>query len=601
MSEKINIVISAQTNSAIKGLDKVTQATRRTGNSVVAAQKRLKSFSGETTRATLMTRKFAMGGLQQAGYQIGDYAVQVANGTSKMQAFGQQAPQLLQIFGPLGAVAGAAVAIFAAFGVALQKSGKEVQNLGSALGVLQEPLSSIVDSVKGLRDIFGNVMPFIAQNIDTALIAAGLFAGYMATKFIYSMVAAKVSVLALNTSFSSLVLSFGRITKSVGAASKASSAFSVVMYGLGRSVAVVKKLLMRFAPVALLVGVAKLVQMFLQLKKGAGGFGIALGLLSDVVVEFFSNFGLRIQKLSNTWTAFAGGIKIRFFQAILYISRQFDTFVDSAIAKWNSTIGSKAEALKLNVGFNISDQLREGIRDVTAEVDAANAKISEIDNSIDGASPALAKLVAAFKAGKTEVDIFGDSVSNAAEKGANAVKKNMLPAVSRTKSLMESVSSSMENGFMSMVDGTKSVKDAFKSMAYEIIKELYRIFVVKRIVGMVTDTWSGLGSVGAPTMTPAAAPSLDGGGYTGSGARSGGLDGKGGFMAMLHPRETVIDHTKGQGSGGVVVNQTINVSTGVQQTVRTEIRTLMPQIAAASKAAVMDAKRRGGSYGKAMA
>lgn len=43
--------------------------------------------------------------------------------------------------------------------------------------------------------------------------------------------------------------------------------------------------------------------------------------------------------------------------------------------------------------------------------------------------------------------------------------------------------------------------------------------------------------------------SFDGGGDTGSGPRSGGLDGKGGFLAMLHPQETVIDHTK-QSAGG---------------------------------------------------
>lgn len=40
--------------------------------------------------------------------------------------------------------------------------------------------------------------------------------------------------------------------------------------------------------------------------------------------------------------------------------------------------------------------------------------------------------------------------------------------------------------------------------------------------------------------------SFDGGGYTGSGARLGGMDGKGGFLAMLHPNETVIDHHRGQ-------------------------------------------------------
>ncbi|AIM40784.1 tail length tape measure protein [Idiomarinaceae phage Phi1M2-2] len=39
-------------------------------------------------------------------------------------------------------------------------------------------------------------------------------------------------------------------------------------------------------------------------------------------------------------------------------------------------------------------------------------------------------------------------------------------------------------------------------------------------------------------------PSFDGGGFTGRGARSGGVDGRGGFPAILHPNETVIDHTK---------------------------------------------------------
>ena len=46
--------------------------------------------------------------------------------------------------------------------------------------------------------------------------------------------------------------------------------------------------------------------------------------------------------------------------------------------------------------------------------------------------------------------------------------------------------------------------------------------------------------------------------------------------------------------------QNLSVTTGVQQTVRAEIMTLMPQIANAAKAAVADAKLRGGSYASAM-
>jgi hypothetical protein len=53
------------------------------------------------------------------------------------------------------------------------------------------------------------------------------------------------------------------------------------------------------------------------------------------------------------------------------------------------------------------------------------------------------------------------------------------------------------------------------------------------------------------------------------------------------------------GGDGVTINQTINVTTGVQQTVRNEIKTMLPQIAESAKAAVVDSKRRGGSYGRA--
>ena len=137
--------------------------------------------------------------------------------------------------------------------------------------------------------------------------------------------------------------------------------------------------------------------------------------------------------------------------------------------------------------------------------------------------------------------------------------------------------------------------------------------------------------------------SFDGGGFTGSGSRSGGVDGKGGFHAILHPQETVIDHTKpnipsiasklpsfegGGYTGGVmpnnsvtnnidnstnttsstnknekteqqvIVNQTINVTTGVQSTVRAEIANLMPQISEAAQNAVLEARMRGGQYSK---
>jgi len=160
---------------------------------------------------------------------------------------------------------------------------------------------------------------------------------------------------------------------------------------------------------------------------------------------------------------------------------------------------------------------------------------------------------------------------------------------------------SLENSLMSLAEGTLTVQDAFKSMAVSVIKELYRVLVVQQIVNGAMGMFgyqrmAGGGFGKASTVAPTVG--FAGGGYTGSGSRSGGVDGRGGFHAILHPQETVVDHTKGQNLG-TTINQTINVSTGVQQTVRTEIIQLMPKIAETTKLAVLDAKRRGGSFSAA--
>lgn len=175
------------------------------------------------------------------------------------------------------------------------------------------------------------------------------------------------------------------------------------------------------------------------------------------------------------------------------------------------------------------------------------------------------------------------------------------------KSLSEETADVTVKGFKSMEDAlvefTMTGKLNFKDMARSIIADLVRIQIRQSMLSML-PTGNIFGSLFGGGGTPAPVEdhsifkaSMAGGGYTGMGARSGGIDGKGGFPAILHPNETVIDHAQGQ-SGGIVVNQSINISTGVAQTVRTEIASLMPQIAEASKSAVLDARRRGGSFAK---
>jgi len=172
------------------------------------------------------------------------------------------------------------------------------------------------------------------------------------------------------------------------------------------------------------------------------------------------------------------------------------------------------------------------------------------------------------------------------------------------ESTMNMVENSMESAFMSMVDGTSSAKDAFKSMAAQIIKELYRVLVVQQMVNAISGFITG-GSDVTSSPRPVSSPFRASGGSVSAGQS---------YVTGEHGRELFVPKTDGRilsaaqtsnaarsGGDGVTVNQTINVSTGVQQTVRTEIKTLMPQIAEAAKGAVVDAKRRGGSYGRSFA
>jgi hypothetical protein len=70
---------------------------------------------------------------------------------------------------------------------------------------------------------------------------------------------------------------------------------------------------------------------------------------------------------------------------------------------------------------------------------------------------------------------------------------------------------------------------------------------------------------------------------------------------MFVPNQSgaIIPNNK-MGGSGVTINQTINISTGVAQTVRAEVANMMPQIAAAAKGAVADARQRGGGYSQAL-
>jgi hypothetical protein len=187
-------------------------------------------------------------------------------------------------------------------------------------------------------------------------------------------------------------------------------------------------------------------------------------------------------------------------------------------------------------------------------------------------------------------------------------------AKAKQKEVGDLISSSMENAFMSIVDGTKSVKDAFKSMASSIISELYRIFVVKKIVGGITGFlgFADGGVFSGGSVVPSAKGNIFSGGNVVPFANGGVVSspmtfpmtgGKTGLMGEAGP-EAIMPLKRGKGgklgvvaenNGNVVINQSFNFSANGDESVKKIIAQAAPQIAQMTKTSIINDRRRGGS------
>ena len=181
------------------------------------------------------------------------------------------------------------------------------------------------------------------------------------------------------------------------------------------------------------------------------------------------------------------------------------------------------------------------------------------------------------------------------------------------KEVADTIANEMGNALMSMVDGTKSVKDAFRDMANDIIKELYRIYVVKQITGMI----SGAIAPNVPTFTPSENGNVFSNGnlvpYANGGVVGGPTtfpmnDGRTGLMGEAGP-EAIMPLKRGKngklgvqaegGSGDVIIHQNFNFTANGDESVKKIIAQQAPAIANMTKKQILDDRRRGGQMKQA--
>ena len=266
------------------------------------------------------------------------------------------------------------------------------------------------------------------------------------------------------------------------------------------------------------------------------------------------------------------------------VGKRLRLFAKNAIIQFHDARASVLEfilAVKESMNLDTSGTLK-ALNDSIIAIEDATEAAFKLDNELKKPFAGIKNLQQELS-NMTTIDLFSyfKKVGKTGEDALDKIK-------TKTETISDMIGKKFGDAFMSLADGTKSAKDAFRLMARDIIGELFRIFVVKKITGFISGAISqsfpsfgnietrGMGgpvSAGRPYMVGEAGPEL----------------------IIPNRSGNVIPNNK-LGGDTVVVNQSINVTTGVQQTMRAEILGLMPQIQEASKAAVLDAKRRGGSF-----
>ena len=563
---------------------------------------------------------------QQAGYQVGDFAVQVQSGTNVAVAFGQQMSQLLGFFGAGGALAGAGIAIATAFVAPLMRAKEEVESLTETtkksiddiekklretrLGVspeeigfidrLSEAQSQYEEALENYNDIRELVMAnpeYTKQDIADALFDdlkamqdARREAGLAQTA--YDNFLSKRAQLLGGADISAFGgigdarYSSEAIAKSEQRAKAREQAVADYRRSLDQAMAnEYEQMQDRLKQVRLQNAKDEQKALEDQAQAELRLYEQNLAYEKQMALDAYAELGDAAEDLGKRLgISFAEAIEI-IKQAKAEATVGLDAFGGAGAFKYSSPTSFDPNKGKKK-GVKASDVVGDMLKQVRHQT-----KLMDLTESQQRKEEILFEL--------READVkMSDKRIEALIAESEALYK-ATKAEEKRQEQIEKFSGHIENAFMAIVDGSQSVESAFKSLMRNIILDIYQQMVAQRAASTIMSFlgFANGGAFSGGKVTPFASGGVVNGPTLFPMSNGMGLMGESGPEAIM-PLKRGKDGKLGVEGGGTTIVQNINVSTGVQQTVRTEIKSLMPQIAESAKAAVVDAKRRGGSYGR---
>jgi hypothetical protein len=532
-----------QLDAAIEGISKgsvrATNATQTLSKTQSSAAIAAQNLANAQRMSGKETNRFGMYA-QQVGYQVGDFLVQVQSGTSALVAFGQQGTQLA---GLLPGIYGALIGIGLSLTTALLSMGSATTELSFNFAKLWEDVKSAFEPMaplfKAIGSVFKTVGSLIVDAINLIINSFAVLVNVVASipeAFSVALDRAEMRIEQFSASVNSFVYSISANWQRMMDTISGSATPGFLSTVPGEKPATAVEDFEYLSQTA----TTQARQLGRVLEKGPG----ATSVLGDSITNT-PNIDLRDYLSRGAKTSGGGG--------------GGKDATESALDKLREQLALEKELIGTSESY-------QRVRQALGE-DFINTNPKIIEGLIQQA----------------------DEI------------KELTRLEEERQSLLDTVQGSLENGFMAMVKGTQTVGEAFKTMAAAVIEELFRVLVVQELVGKF-DASAGTGSGIMGVIGKIFSPKLASGGSMMAGGSY--LVGENG-PELVVPRHsgTVVNanQTSGAmaGSGGITVQNNITVTGSDAAMVRQEVAKMIPQITNATKAAVIDAKQRGGQMAAA--
>lgn len=538
------------------------------------ANKVTRNSNGNYKEANRTTR-MARGGVAQLGYQIQDVAVQIQGGQNLGLILGQQGSQIASVFGSGGIVAGAIISIGALIATSMVPklflAGQEAKTLEKIFKDLNDTLLTVSD--EGVSVLADDFVKLAKANKDFAEVslAAGLTKASEASTVAFEGLsrAANKFNFVINTGQEALLSQEQLLTRNALQAQSYADKFGIsaeqvlalrnaardAANGVDGSAESISAML------AELVMLPTATDKFKELANEVVQFAYSQIEAQDSVdrlTELLNNLDVALENNTSSYvdqqkTVEASLEKMRLEVAAYGASEQ--AIALRTLKLEGATEAQLKEADALQYKLNIMKQ--------EEEADTLLDKISSSSKTgLDKALEPIIKYKEQLDALKDEMVISDEEYTRAvgqlSQQRAEAAERHAqqeLKAKMATLNFLGQAAGQMESAFE---EGSKAQKAAFlvnqgiaAANAFVNTNEAASKHLGSPMYGVIM----AMGMANVAAIVGQTLGSFDGGGFTGMGARTGGVDGKGGFPAILHPNETVIDHSKGQGmSGNITVN-----------------------------------------------